>query len=119
VKPKIKWAGAPIPKRRVKQKVKSKGGRPRRRRPSEDEIKIMVRPWIPNALRGDPYVLPMLRGRVDNVYIAEEAYRFLATQARNDGRPVERDNLIERIADWLKMDAAELKNWLNRSKRAR
>jgi hypothetical protein len=63
------------------------------------------------ALRGGPYV--------DDLVIAEEAYRYLAAQARNDRRPIERDNLIERIADWLKMDAFKLKNWLNRSKRAR
>jgi hypothetical protein len=139
VKPKTKWAGAPIRKRRASEKIKSKGGRPRRHRPSEGWIKMHVRPWIPKAFDlspradrpitilkgGVPWalreptkqeILGMLRGMTDDVYIAEEAYRYLAAK---DGRRVKRDDRIDAIADWLKMDADKLKNWLNRSKRAR
>jgi len=112
VKPKIKWAGAP-PKRKRRAKVKLTGGRPRRRRPSEEWIKTGVQPWIPSALLGNQLHLAVLRGRVDDLTIAEEAYRFLAAK---DGRRVKRDDRIDAIADWLKMDVTKLKNWLNRAK---
>jgi hypothetical protein len=133
VKPKIKWAGAPIRKRRASEKVKSTGGRPRRQRQSEDYIKTVVRPWIPSALLGitgghhvfgspmtiketKEHFLSVLRGMTDELTIAEEAYKFLAAR---DGRRVRRDDRIETIGNWLKMDAGRLKNWLNRAKRAR
>jgi hypothetical protein len=110
---------------------KSKVGRPRRHRPSENWIKKMVRLWIPLALEGaapvsnavpavtKEEVLAVLRGRTDDFTIADEAYRFLAAQAKQDGRRVKRDDVIQRIAKWLEMDAEKLTNWLNRSKRRR
>jgi hypothetical protein len=136
VKPKIKWAGAPPKrKRRAKDKVKSKAGRPRRRQPSEEYIKTVVRPWIPSALLGNQQHLAVLRGSVDDLTIAEEANKFLAEALRGtvdyftieqankvlaatkkDGRRVNRDDRIAAIADWLKMDVTKLKNWLNRAK---
>jgi hypothetical protein len=136
VKPKIKWAGAP-PKGKRRAKVKLTGGRPRRRRPSEEWIKTVVRPWIPSALLGDQLHLAALRGSVDDLTIAEEANKFLVEALRGtldyftieqankvlaatkkDGI-VKREDRIAAIAKWLKMPPAKLRNWLNRSKRAR
>jgi hypothetical protein len=90
MKPKIKWAGAPLRKRRTSE-VKSKSGRPRRHQPSQDYIKTVVRPWIPSALLGitgghvgppmtkedtKEFFLSALRGMTDDLTIAEEAYHF-------------------------------------------
>jgi hypothetical protein len=127
----------------VRTKLK-KGGRPRRQRLSEDEIRTFVRPWIPSALTGQaPYYaayhrgqkleldptavtkrvlkehLATLRGFADDLTIAEEAYKYLVAQAKQEHRRVEREAFIERIANWLKMDSAKLANFLRRSKRVR
>jgi hypothetical protein len=129
--PKITYAGAPPrrPKRLAEGKPKLKGGRPRRQRHSGNWVELVVRPWIPAALMGSAvsptrYSAPLpvmfiLRGITDDLTIAEEAYRYLAAQARKAGRPVQRDDLIERIAHWLDMDVSKLTNWLRRSKRVR
>jgi hypothetical protein len=73
----------------------------------------MVRPWIPSAFSGNDLHLAVLRGRTNDFTIAEEAYRLLAAK---DGRRVKRDDRIDAIANWLKMDVTKLKNWLNRAK---
>jgi hypothetical protein len=112
---KLKWAGAPS-RQKPRAKLKLKGGRPRRHRPPEAIIKT-VRRNIPSALN-NPATLALVRmlAHGDDLIIAKEAYEFLAAR---DGRRVKRDDRIETIADWLKMDAGRLKNWLNRAKRTR
>jgi hypothetical protein len=119
---KIPFAGgAPARKRKSVAKdkqPKSKGGRPRRRRPSEDWIKTMVRPWVQGALEGKEDQLWLLR-QYDPLIVGEEAYTFLVAQAKQERRRVKRDELIQRIAKLLEMDTGKLTNWLNRSKRRR
>ena len=61
----------------------------------------------------------MLRGSANDLIIAEEAYRYLVAQAKQEHRRVEREAFIERIADWLEMDTLKLRNWFHRSKRIR
>jgi hypothetical protein len=61
----------------------------------------------------------MLRDRVDDLIIAEEMYRYLVAQAKQEGRRVDREAFIERITDALKMDPTTLFNYLNRPKRLR
>jgi uncharacterized tellurite resistance protein B-like protein len=63
------------------------------------------------VLRGDRYV--------DDFAIAEEAYRYLVAQAKQEHRRVDREAFIDRIADWLEIDSAKLANFLKRSKRVR
>jgi hypothetical protein len=103
----------------------------------------MVRPWIPNAFGDAPprppiyvlkdgvlsetvipqiskeHILAMLRGRVDDCTIAEEAYRYLAAADKSDGVRRTRDDRIAWIARWLKRNPTTVTNWLNRSRRVR
>jgi hypothetical protein len=135
------YAGAPTRKRKRLDKPKRKGGRPRRYRPSEESLNTMVRPWIGNALDDAPRPPPitilkdgvptqlrqitkeeflaMLRGRVDDFVIAEEAYRYLAAADKSDGVRRTRDDRIAWIARWLNRNPTTVTNWLNRSRRVR
>jgi|SRR6516164_1084723 hypothetical protein len=98
---------------------KSKGGRPRRRRPPEAIIKV-VRRNIPSAL-DNPATLALVRMLAygDDLIVAEEMYRYLRAKAKREGRRVEREAFIGRIADTLNMDRAKLRNFLSRSKSVR
>jgi hypothetical protein len=65
--------------------------------------------------------LAVLRGMngVDDFTIAEEMYRYRVAQAKKEHRRVRREDLIDEIADMLKMDSDKLTNFLRRSKQVR
>jgi len=112
---KLRFAGASI-RRKSKPKSKSpkKIGRPRRKEPSQFWLKI-ARSWLPSALAGEPYILPAMRGMIDDLAIAEEANKFLVATRKD----LSREDRTNHIADWLSMDRKKLANWFARPKRAR
>jgi hypothetical protein len=82
-------------------------------------IKV-VRRNIPSALN-NPATLALVRmlAHGDDLIIAEEMYRYLVAQAKQEHRRVKREDFIERIAKLLKADSNKLTNFLRRSKRVR